>query len=296
MTTSSLHSPGFWDHMPPAHRLNIVMNDGWVAEEEPLAEQTLPARAVRRSNTNAWILGLAITATGAAIAVAVANGHDPRTLGSKVMADVKSFGNRDGDNKPAEAPDTAPAVAPATTTADASQPGSQPAPAAVEAAPQVAQADTTPAPAATPPAAQVSQQPLPVIAPAAGRSSSSTTTSNRAARAATTVVTPTVAAAPAVVLPTPAPQQLARLSASTTATQELRASDVPAQMAPVNPVTPVTPISPTQPIVPIVPTPPMTLPASAPLAVVPAPAQLPASSPSQAQIASSATGGDATTH
>ena len=262
MTTSSLHSPGFWDHMPPAHKLNIVMNDGYSSDytEEPLEEQTLPARPTRRSHTNAWIFGLAVTATGAAVAVAVANGHDPRSLGYKVeaaLADMKGKSTNEAD-KPADTTPagttTASSDTPATNAAQVTPDASTPAPATspAPAVAQVAQADVPVVAPAVKPAPEVSQKPLPMIAPAVGRS--------------------TVKPAPEAA----APRHLASLT-TPSATQELRATDMaPVEVAPVNPVTPVTPISPVNPLTPVTP---VTPPASAPLIFVPPPVSPPASVP-----------------
>jgi hypothetical protein len=153
LTTSSLHSPGFWDHMPPPRERHIVMNDG--PQDELSDEPTLPARRIKSSHANAWILVAAVGATGAALAVA--NMHSG-TL-HEAIAEVRSFGHHDNE-KLADA--TPPPVA--QSSQGVLQPAAAP---AAEEGRQLAQAEApaTPAVHAAKPAPA-----LPPMAPAAGRS------------------------------------------------------------------------------------------------------------------------------
>jgi len=209
LTTSTLHSPGFWNHMPPAHELHIVMNDG--PQEDPPEELTLPSRRVSRSHASAWILVAAVGGTGAALAVV--NMHNGKL--HEVVAEAKNLGHPEQDAPP----DASPAPA---TTAQASQGVLQPAATAAEESTQVAQADTAATPATRPATAVAQTTPLPPITPAAGRS----------------VSPPPPVAAPRQVatLSTPSSTQTLRDTAAPTAPQ-------PDVMAPASAVTPIAPVA-----------------------------------------------------
>ena len=104
--TRNLHAEGWWDHMPPGHRVDIVMNPGelppsryeiapgsallaspqptTVFMSEPIVRTgptvRTPPRRIKRSHASAWILVAAVGATGGALAVATM--RDPQSLTS----------------------------------------------------------------------------------------------------------------------------------------------------------------------------------------------------------------------
>ncbi|HEY4079681.1 MAG TPA: hypothetical protein VGM81_03220 [Burkholderiaceae bacterium] len=193
----SLHADDGWsDHMPAGHQVDIDMNPGELPSSrdngltrrnplgpkrrstlgrstrpanivmggEPEVESTFtvttpPPRRIKRSHASAWILGAAVCATGGALAVATMHeGHRNTTV-----AEVSN-----------PTTDTAPgAAATTTTTAMAAAPEATAA-SAEASAPVVQEPPPAPAPVklaqAAPAQKLSSDEPLPPIAPAAGRS------------------------------------------------------------------------------------------------------------------------------
>ena len=179
-STPSIHSDGWWDHMPPGHDLNIIMNaaeltssrDGFISRptrrttlwlstpptnvlmSEPSAptssRDSAPSRRIKRSHATAWIMVAAACATGGALAMAAV--RDPQSLREHLdsaMAEVKHLTGS----------------SPTTTTALTTAPAAAPAPTTVQET-----APVTTAQATAPAQSHSSDAPLPPIAPAAGRS------------------------------------------------------------------------------------------------------------------------------
>lgn len=179
-STPSIHSDGWWDHMPPGHDLNIIMNSGelpssldgtisrptrrktlWLITQPTsvvMAEpsgQTRPvvdasSRRIKRSHVSAWIMVAAVGATGGALAMAAV--RDPQSLREHLDAAMAEVKNLTGSSS-------------ATTTALTTAPAAAPAPTPVQET-----APVTTAQATVPAQSLSSDAPLPFIAPAAGHS------------------------------------------------------------------------------------------------------------------------------
>lgn len=249
-STPSIHSDGWWDHMPPGHDLNIIMN----AAELPSSSDgsmSRPARRIKRSHAKAWILLAAACATGGALAMAAV--RDPQSLREHLDSALAEVKNLTGSSSTAtsaltKAPDAVPAPTPVqemapVTTAQATAPATSHSPAA----------------------------PLPPMTPAAGRSETH-------AVPVTAVIKPL-----AILLPSTSKEPLAD-SPQVVPSLPPRTELAPVQplLAPVQPLPSPSPLPlPLASAQPVVQPPPVVTPliVPPPVEVAPPPVQAPASSP-----------------
>lgn len=179
--TGNLHAEGWWDHMPPGHRVDIIMNPEAVlpsrhetAPGAPLRAGTppnplfmsepmrqtgptvrTPLRRIKRSHASVWIMLAAVGATGAALAVATL--RDPQSMRERLdstLDEVKSLAS----SSPRSTPTTEPTPAPIDTPAP--PPFQEPGP-------------VTTVAATAPSQSRSADEPLPRTPPAAGRDVSS---------------------------------------------------------------------------------------------------------------------------
>lgn len=241
--TQNLHSEGWWNHMPPGHRVDIIMNADALSSpryEGSAGPVLRPAnaspRVIKRSHASAWILLAALGATGGALAVATI--RDPHGMRERLDATLEKVKHATGSSAPTT---TEPVVAQAPT------------PVVQEPAPVI----TAQAPTADE-KLLASEAPLPPIAPAAGRSTTSPEP-----------VAPVKQVAP------PAPSKVKEL---TEPTQVVPPLPLPVPLAPSQPLPTVQP-PPLVPLPPVPVAPPVTPPPVE--EAVPVPPQPPASAPPQ---------------